>query len=273
MAKSHDPKIILKIKSLLDSGMTNPEIARAMGMSRPSVAIIVERQLGGNPNYMKRIRKHAHLHGDVLKYRLTHNDEETMKQFNLTSSELKSCLTYAYRRPEFKSLRKDTRRHDAWTPEQLIKMLRYAGILRRSSIASIIERGGERVVKEKMASLNVATRNVNGANIGQFRRLFGCEPSYMIRGEAGPGSTKTNRFVIVPWFHMVEMYRSSPHSKSTLKALECYAMFAQYVWGGGHWEMMNKDKNVSKYLVGPDDLHPPFVPKVSKRKSEKQSMQ
>jgi hypothetical protein len=249
MPAAHDPKIISKIKSLMDSGMTNPEIARAIGKTKASVAIITARVLGGNPNYMKKKRKHQHLHGDVLAFRLGHTDKETMEHFELTAGELKSCLTCAYRNPKFKNLRKDTRRHDAWTSGELLMMLRYAGILRRSKIATLIKRDGERVIKEKMASLKVATRNVNGANISQFRRLFGQEPLYRINGQAGPGSTKTNRFVIVPWFHMAEMYRAVPHNKSTLKAFECYAMFAEFVWKGHPWKMMKKDKNVAKFLI------------------------
>jgi hypothetical protein len=249
MPAAHDPKVISKIKSLLESGMTNPEIAKAMGMSRASIAIIVERKLGGNPNYMVRKTKHAHLRGDVMSYFMAHSAEETMEHFELTHSEFKSIMTVSYKIPEFKYLRKDTRRHDAWTTDQILKMLRYSGILRRSKIAEIIKRGSERVVKEKMASLKVATRNVNGSNISQFRRLFRREPSYIIHGEAGPGSTKTNRFVIVPWFHMVDMYRSVPHNKSILKAFECYAMFAEYVWQGHPWEIMKKDRKVSKFLV------------------------
>ena len=267
---AHSPKLIAKIKSLMDSGMTNPEIARSIGKTKASVALITSRVLGGNPNYMNKKRKHQHLHGDVLAFRLGHTDKETMEHFELTAGELKSCLSYAYRNPKFKNLRKDTRRHDAWTSEQLLKMLRYAGILRRSKIALIIKRDGERVVKEKMASLKIATRNVNGANISQFRRLFGCEPSYLIRGQAGPGSTKTNRFVIVPWFHMVEMYRKVPHCKSTLKAFECYAMFAEFVWQGHPWKVMKKDRNVAKFLVESKELTPLFTPKALKKVKRKQ---
>jgi hypothetical protein len=237
-----------QIANLIKQGKTNPEIAQELGVSRARIALISQRELGGNPNYMIRKTKHAHLRGDLLAFYMAHTAQETMEYFGLTASEFKSCLSVAYGMKEFALLRKDTRTKEKWSGSEVATMLRYAGILRRNKIAKIINRGNARTVKEKCLALNVSTRNINGVNLTQFRNMFGFEPKYQIRGEAGPGSTARNRFVIIPWAYVAKCYERVNHDKTLLKIFEAYAMFQRFIWGGNPWRKMMMDNRVNKFL-------------------------
>lgn len=238
---------IALIKGLIKQGYSNPEIAKKIGCTRHIVASLAAKHLGGNANYLRLKTKHKHLREDVLIFFLDHTFEETMKQFNLTTSELKSLFTVAYRESKWKHLRKDTRRKDLWTPEQIRKMLCYSGILSRKEIASIIKRDNDRVIKEKMNSLGVSTRNINGLNKSAFVRMTGFQPRYQIKGSAGPRVGETN-FIIVPWSYVVNCAVELKMSPTLIKAFKTYAMFQSYVWRGNPWLKMRRDKNISHML-------------------------
>jgi hypothetical protein len=250
MPAANKIETISRIGDLIKSGKTNPEISKEVGKSIASVSLIAQRHFGGNPNYRHKKTKHAHLRAALLLYRMTHTDQEAMEHFKLSPGEMKSCLTYAYRLEEYSHLRKDTRNRNKWTGEELISMLRYSGILRRDKIARIINRGSARVVKEKYEFLNVSSRNINGVNLTQFRNMFGFEPKFQIRGEAGPGSfgTKRNRFVIVPWSYVCECYLQVPHDPALLKIFQTYALFQRFIWSGEPWGKMLQDKTISEFL-------------------------
>lgn len=244
-------EIVQQIGQLIKDGKTNPEIATIMGRSSASVNLLACRHFGGNPNYRKQKTKHAHLRAALLLFRLNHTDKETMEHFGLSAREMKSCLTYAYRLKEYSHLRKDTRNKNKWTTDEIITMLKYSGILQRGKIGKIINRGSERVIKEKLSHLGVSSRNINGVNLTQFRKMFGFEPEYQIRGEAGPGSfgSRRNKFAIVPWKYVRECYEAYPHDKTMLKIFQSYELFQKYIWKGDPWRKMMNDKRVSGFLV------------------------
>ena len=65
--KKYSKNFHSEIKSLLCQGMTNPEIAKTLGLSNGQVSSYTQRFLGGNPNYLSRLKKHSHLHEKILK--------------------------------------------------------------------------------------------------------------------------------------------------------------------------------------------------------------
>lgn len=89
---------LTRLKALVFSKKyTYPEISELMGKSRSQCQQRAEYMGLTNPTYRIRKTKHKHLHKQVLIYYKTHSARETQKKFNLTPSEFKSCLTYAYK--------------------------------------------------------------------------------------------------------------------------------------------------------------------------------
>lgn len=214
-----NPELISNIKTLIDEGKTNPEIARELGVSKNSVTVLAQRWLGGNPNYRKRIIKYdKDFTLEFIKYYQNHTHKECAERFGLTLSEVKSVLSGCYRKSQpYKDIRrsytKDKRRKDPWTPGQLKKMLSYIGLLPRDEIAKRIGRkalksaNNERVIKDKLRNLRIEQpKYINGLTISRYQSLFGQRPKVYIRTTAGPGrGGAPTHFRIVPWVYIEEM--------------------------------------------------------------------
>lgn len=191
-----------RIASGLKRGLADPEIAQELNCSKHSVTMFRQRHIGPNPNYMKRKTKHKHLREDVFKYFQKHSYKECMEKFGLTKSELKSIFTVGYKIDALKKYRKDSRRKDAWTEEQIKEMLKCIGLLSRKEIAKRIGRGNARVIKEKLQHLGMTyPKYTNGLTMSRFRAIFGCEPEFYLETTAGPGRGMyaSTFFKIVPW--------------------------------------------------------------------------
>lgn len=200
---AHNPEQVKLIKKYIDKGFTNPEIAKILGITKCTVALLSTRWLNGNPNYLKRVSKHAHIREDVFKYFLDHTFFETKQHFKLTDSELKSLMTVGYRLKELKQYRKDNRKRDLWTDKQIKASLQMAGLLPRNEIAQKIGRDNARVIKEKWMALRVSNpKTINGMTLTQFKKLFNCNPKVIIHTKAGPGRGAcigSTFFKIIPW--------------------------------------------------------------------------
>ena len=197
-----DKQKLDELQLLINEGLTNKEIAEILNTTRAAVTIIVNKKLKiKNQNYILRSTKHKHLQKDVIKFFLSHTAKETQKRFNLTESEFKSCMTYAYKIKSLKSFRKDTRRRDAWSSKEYQFLLQNAGIQSRDWIAKKLKRGGRQGIKDRLESLGVSSKNLNGITASQFRQAFGCEPDFFIQTNAGPPNLKhsTGHFKLVPW--------------------------------------------------------------------------
>ena len=210
-AKNNDlHKEILAQRNL---GLSNPEIAKKLNVSKARIACILQKHYGGNSNYRKRITKHRHLHKEALIAYQNNNFNEAAKELNLTLSEMKSCLSLAYKDPKLKHIRKDSRRKDKWTSEQLIKMLQMIGLRPRNAIAKKIKRDNERVVKEKLQHLGLKyPKYLNGLTLSRYREIFGVEPQFYIQTDAGPGNGPGDHiatfFKIVPWVYIQDQIMS-----------------------------------------------------------------
>ena len=226
-----DKKLCNDINAFIRSGMTYPEISKATGIPVNNIRASMQKRGFKNQNYQKTINKHSHLREKAMTFFLTNTFEETRKKFKLTQSEMKSLFTLAYRMDELKHLRKDTRRRDKWSPEEIRTMLMWSGILPRKEIALMINRGNERVIKEKLSLLGISSRNVNGMNICQFRKTFGNVPVRLVRTRAGPLSNF--HFSIILWIDIKEMIDCNQiaPSKTFCEVVEIMSMFQKFVWG------------------------------------------
>lgn len=236
-----------EIKNLIGQGLTNPEISKELGLTTNQVAIYSQRFLGGNPNYKKRITKHKHMHKKILELRLKLSDEQIRKKLNLTKGEMKSCLTYAYKDPKLKHLRKDKRRRDSWSKEELSFLLRWSGIISRTEINKQLKRGNsEIVIKEKLQKLGLCSKNVNGLTLSQFVNLFKCKPYFYLLTNAGSPTSKFSKsahWKIVPWCHIEELLDKEKikHNESIETYIRTMAIFQRWIHGQDYWESLTSN--------------------------------
>lgn len=232
------------IKLMIKFGYNNVQIAEAIGLSKATVQLFVSRKLGGNPNYLKHKTKHKHLRKPVMEYFLSHTWEETKKHFKLKDSELKSIFTIGYIDPKLAHLRKDTRRRDAWSTEELRFLFRLTGVISRDEINQHLNRGNSgRVIKEKLMKLGIPAKNVNGLTYSQFTSLFKKKPVYYLATTAGSPGSKFVQYAnwkIVPWCHIEEMLNDKyiEHSDAIKLYVETMAMFQRWVHGPNYWQSL-----------------------------------
>lgn len=236
-----------EIHSLLLAGKTNPEIAEELGLTRCQVAIYVERNLGGNPNYLKKRSKHKHLHEKILTMRLSLSDAEIRKKLGLTESEMRSCMSSAYKKKQLKHLRKDDRRRDSWSSEELRFLLKFSGIIPQEDLAKILNRGKSRIViKEKLQKLGLCSKNINGLTLSKFRVIFCCNPDFLVQTNAGsPSGIKSNQanWKIVPWCHIDELLDAKLIGCAEVfrTYVKTMATFQKWVHGNNYWASLTSE--------------------------------
>lgn len=207
------PAEIGQLKALASSrSLFRREIAEKMGKPLTAVSHMM-RKLGFDYRVRERYgewnKKHAHLREPVMRYFLTHSFEDTAKAFGLTLSETKSCITNGYKDPKLKHLRKETRRHDPWTSDELVFLLRHVGVRPRTWIAKKLKRGqGFESVKEALHRIQAgaSSKYLNGMPWGWAEQIFGDDAKELtIRMKAGPqglsgrnGKT-TSTYQLIPW--------------------------------------------------------------------------
>jgi hypothetical protein len=150
--------------------------------------------------------KHKHLREAAMRYFLDHSSEETRKHFGLSQSELKSIFTVGYRDPKLKHLRKDTRRHDSWTTEELRFLISHAGVQPRDWIAKKLKRGTRESCKEALSRLKIGARYANGMPWSWAQEIFGAEAFERVihmkagpRGKSGHHGLAISRYRLIPW--------------------------------------------------------------------------
>lgn len=177
-------------------------------------------------------RKHAHLARRAMEYFLDHSFEETMARFGLSKKELRSLQTRAYQRPEFAHLRKDKRRHDVWSFDETMLLLKCAGLQPRQWIAKKLKRGTMQSVKEMVSRLRSNTRYINGLPKRLAEQLVGrdCTGFKVKAGPTAPGVDC--RPIIVPWVIVYsEAKKSGQVPRHLLDALRVMSRFQKRVHG------------------------------------------
>lgn len=227
------------------------EIAERLG-KRPASVSWQAKRLGfkHGPNVSARKGKwnvkHKHLREAVMKYFMTHSIKETMKHFDLTHSEVKSIFTIGYRDPKFKHLRKETRRHDSWSNEETLFLLRHAGLQSRNWISRKLKRGGVHAVKESLCRLNSNSKYVNGMPRRWAEVLLGSDGlPEGIKTKAGPTGNSRNidfRFRIIPWVEAESLIKGKKVDSQLRLAIKAMARFQRFI------HKSKSDKQIVKTL-------------------------
>lgn len=218
------------------------EIAEKIGKS-PAAVRWKAKQLGlaSSKSYLldrmgKWNSKHSHLREPVMRYFMSHTAEETQKKFKLTQSEFKSITTVSYRDPKLKHLRKDKRNHNPWSAREFKFMLQHAGLKPRAWIAKRLKRGGPLGIKDRLETLGIASKSVNGITLSQFREAFGKEPGFYLETEAGPGRGKYSAtyYKIIPWVWLDQEIKARRlKTAPVFRQLVCsMAMFQEWIFDG-----------------------------------------
>lgn len=191
--------------------------------------------------------KHIHKRGAVMKYFLTHTWEETQKHFELTKSELKSLFTIGYRMQEFAHLRKDKRNHTGWSVKEHVFLLRHAGLRPRKWIMKELGRGNNVChIKERLQTMGLSSRTLQGLTLSQFREAFGQEPAFFLQTDAGPdGGLKTSlstRWKIVPWVWLDQEIKAKRLKtvRELAMLISTRAMFQEWIFGGNALRKMKR---------------------------------
>jgi hypothetical protein len=224
------------VNMVLSGTLTYPEIGERL--RRPSWSVQCESQRMGmrNKAYVIRKTKHKHLREPVMRYFLTHTRDETAKKFRLTESEFKSLFTVGYRDPKLAHLRKDTRVKAPWTLDELLFVIRHAGLRPRSWMGKKLGRGGARVIKERLKTFNSGTKWLNGMPKKWAEELWGDGCAQGLKTDAGPtgGNGRKNsnfHFIIVPWVECERLARKHGTPEQVRGAVRAMAKFQRWVHG------------------------------------------
>lgn len=184
------------------------EIADRMGLKRTAVTHKC-RQLGIRTNPPGRFaewnRKHAHLREPAMRYFMTHSAKDTAAHLGLTPREFKSLMTYGYKDERLTHLRKDLRRRDPFTKDELVFFVQHAGIRSRAWIAKKTKRGEtHHPIKDYLRKFHGSSKHLNGMPWSWAQEVFGLEAFPLtIKTKTGPTSVESGhgdfRYRILPW--------------------------------------------------------------------------
>lgn len=248
-----DADLDARLVSLCKKQLFATEIAKEFG-KRPASVRWRMHKLGIEPSttrvserYGKWNAKHAHLREAVMQFYQTHSYEQTMKKFGLTRSELKSLFSVSYQMPELAHLRKDRRDHSGWTTKQLKFLLQHAGLRPRKWIMAQIGRGTNVChIKERMQTLGVSSRTLQGITLSQFREAFNQEPKFYLKTDAGPDGgpkgTLPTRWKIVPWVWLEQELKAKrlKTSKEFAILVSARATFQEWIFEGSALRKMKR---------------------------------
>lgn len=226
-----------RLKRLARTDMFFSEIAKELGKTPGAVRhrahrIEVSRKVNGRMG--KWNSKHSHLREGVFRYFLNHTWEETREHFHLKDRELKSVFTVGYRDPKLRHLRKDGRRHDAWSLDETLFMLRSSGLQPRDWIAKKLKRGTMQSVKEALDRNRAQSRYINGMPIGWALTLFGDSAIGMgIKTKAGPTGTGPAgfQFRLIPWVEVERLIKGKSVHPEVRAGIEAMAKFQRWLHG------------------------------------------
>lgn len=250
----------VKLRRLAAKGtMFYSEIANELGR-RPASVHWKRRKLGLPSNKEKLRsrcaewnRKHVHLQGPVISYYQKHSFAETAKRFGLTLSEMKSCLTYAYKNPDLLGIRKATNDHSPWSTKHLKFLLRHCGLRPRTWVAKQIGRGNDVCIKERLQRLGLSSRTLQGITLSQFMQAFGKRPDFYLQTDAGPKGISGKwsiapHWKIVPWVWLdqelkAKRLKTAPEFRQLVSAR---AMFQEWIFEGNALRKMKRIVKAAK---------------------------
>lgn len=191
--------------------------------------------------------KHKHLRLPALRYYQAHTAKETAKRFGLTDREFKSLITVTYKTAAWKKLRKETRTHEPWSAKELKFLLRHAGLVPRKKIMEKIGRGKNVChIKERLQTLGVASRTIQGITLSQYINAFGERPRFFLKTSAGPDGgakgTLPTRWKLVPWVWLdqelkAKRLKTAPEFRMLVSSM---AMFQDWIFEGNALRKMKR---------------------------------
>jgi len=227
-----EEQILLRLRRRGDSVS---QVAEVLSRSRAAIAVRSQRLGATRADGRHHSSKHSHLRKAAMTYYLTHSFEETAKRFELSHSEFKSLLTGSYRDPALRHLRKDGRRRDAWSVDEILFLLRASGIQPRAWIAKKLGRGTLQSVKEQTERQRLPTRYVNGIPLRWTRELLGIEDLEVgFKVKAGPTGRHhliDCRPILVPWIVLDWLIKRLPfldvpdHIVAIVDAMKRFQLF------------------------------------------------
>ena len=157
----------------------------------------------------------------------------TAKKFDLTERQLKVCMTLAYKEPTLKNMRKDARTKRLWNTEEYLTMLQLCGLVQRSTIAKILDRGTSRVIKERLVKLGVSSKNINGLTLKQTRSLLGndvkLDPIHTTAGSINAVGT-CFCFKIMLWTELETLVTDIDIPEVFKNFIYCMSDFQSWLW-------------------------------------------
>lgn len=248
-----DDELDARLISLSKKKLFATEMAKELG-KRPASVRFRMHKLGiessitrAAERYGKWNIKHQHLREAIMIYYQTHTRESTAKKFGLTNSELKSVFTNGYKIAELKHLRKDSRLKSGWSAKQLQFLLQHAGLRPRKWIMTKLGRGTNVChIKERMQTLGISSRTLQGITLSQFRQAFNQEPEFYLKTDAGPDGgpkgTLPTRWKIIPWVWLDQELKAKrlKTAKEFAILVSARATFQEWIFEGNALRKMKR---------------------------------
>ncbi len=242
------------LKSLrAENKLLYKEIAQKLGKLPASVCYMANRL--GLPKtkdtlihrYGEANRKHSHLRLPALKYYQSHSFEQTAKHFGLTMSEMKSLMTAAYKKKDWKKWRKETRTHEPWSKKELQFLITHAGLVPRKWIMEKLGRGKNVChIKERLQALGLASRTMQGISLSQFRVMFEQEPGFYLKTFAGPSGgasgAASTLWRTIPWVYLDQEIKAK-RLKTGIELrtlISARAQFQEWIFEGNALKKMKR---------------------------------
>lgn len=208
-----------EVRLMVQSLIPIVEIAKQFNVSVNSIRTICSK----NKIKLKYKFKYTGMYEKVLNYYIKYGKLEAKKKFNLSEKAFTSIYETAIKKhPQ----RRDTiRRRDPWSTDELLFMLRCAGIINRSEINKYLKRGkNERVIKERLRLLNFgSSKKINGLSKKTVKEFFGIE----LEGIKTRTCPKGFEPMIISWVELNKKIKNI--DPTTKKMLETMAMFQKFI--------------------------------------------
>lgn len=192
-----------EIYRLINGGATYVDIAKSLRRNPSSIAVRARKLgLSSRANYFRSMGAYCTKTTiqKIVDLYQTRTATEVAEEIGLEPHQVRHALDIAYKNHKFKP--KDKRRHDQWSPDDLITLLQYSGLQERGWIAKKLNRGTMHAVKECLGRMNSSSRYLNGLPQKLAEELLKVPLDAVKTGAGAPGPDGKCKTKIVPWVVM-----------------------------------------------------------------------
>lgn len=167
----------------------------------------------------------------ILDYFKTHTARECAKKFHLTYNQIIGILETSRRRGLIDGKFKDSRRHDLWSFDEKLVLVRLLGLVSREEIAVTLNRAGQRNIKEFIKNtFNSASKYMHGMPSKWAEELWPGIEINSIKTRAGPtGGRGIFHFKIIPWSDALKIVNKHG-PKDLLPIFRAMNKFEHFIW-------------------------------------------